>query len=857
MKKYLKILGCILLVTVMVLSSAFTGSAENDAQSNKVEALKNYAATDIEKKAMSAGFTPVLKNDGFTLFYKAQSAEIAVYNRIGSEMIYSNPQDISKDASGLSMHRMKSQLYVTYYTNNTQAKYYSSYYDSVSYGQNVAEIKDGSLVVEYTFGKESFTKDMLPIAIPKDKFEDKILGGLSEENKQTVLKSYELTSIDDAKTDAARKKLIERYKNIEKTDLYTLDRYIPDYEVADVYKALYSNYTQDDFLEDNSAAGGTVEITNTSITFTMALVYTLTDDGLKVALDCSKLSLSDAADIDSVLVLEFMGAGGKKDKGYSIIPDGSGGVISFNTNKQWANAYQGRIYGNDQAISYTHSDNDAVLQMPVFGIAKNNRGVFAVASHGAELCSIVSDIADNAIPYNRTAFQVNVFAYDKMYVLNPEYGGGTSEVYVRDKSPYKGKIVFNYYFMDKNKNSYADFAAFYRNLLIEQKVLSEKLTGNIPFVFGLVGAIDVKKQFLGIPYNGYEVLTSFTQAEEIIESFSDEGITDMQVRYSGWFNGGLKQSDISKVNILSCLGGKRKLNKLMQNEKATIYPEINVSTVANKLFDGFSVRKDASRFTYDETVLVYPLSLSRNVSDYSAKYTYLLTPSKYLNRVEKFTKKYNYENVALSDLAYRLNSDFSKSNYSDRIASAQSTVKALQTVSQKYNVMATTPNSYAWEYVDIMVDMPLGTNNANIFDLEVPFVQMVLLGYVDMASQAINISDNKDGLLDLIASGTIPNYTLMYAEATAVKDTDYSYLYSLHYKDWQSQAVTLYKEYVADMQKVRGCTVTDWSVLEADIIKVSYDNGAVFVINKSDKAYKFGGSEIAAKAYKFFEEGLQ
>ena len=854
MKKYYKLLCCILLACLMVSMTVFTGAAEKTEEIPVLEPLQNYTAGAEESKAMAKGFIPVVKNDNFTLFYKAESAEIAVYNLKSGEMLYSNPQDIPEDASGLSMHRMKSQLYVTYYTNNTQAKYYSSFYDSVSYGQNIASVKDDSLFVEYTFGKENFSKDMLPIAIPKDKFEKQILPKLTDEDKETLLASYKLTSIEDAKTEAARKKLIERYKNIEDTDLYALDRYIADYDVKSVYKALYSVYTQSDFVEDNKAAGGTTEIVDTSITFTLTLVYSLSENGLTVKLDCSKLSVSKAADIDSVIVLEFLGAGGKNDKGYSVIPDGSGGVINFNSQKEWASAYNGRIFGSDLAVNYTHKNSDDVLQMPVFGIAKNDAGVLAVARDGAEFCSIVSDISDIAIPYNRTAFQANVYAFDKMYVLNPEYGGGTSEVYVRDNAPHNGEIVFNYYFMDKNKNSYADFAARYRELLIADGVLGDRLSGEMPFVFSLVGAVDVKKHFLGIPYNGYEVLTSFTEAEQIIDSFSDMGIKNMQVSYKGWFNGGLSQSDISKVKILSCLGGRKKLDALMQSGKAEIYPEINTIVVKNTLFDSFSIRKDAIRSTYDETVLFYPISLSRNASDYSADYSYLLSPSKYEVRAEKFVKNYKWNNISLADLASRLNSDFSKKNYSDRASARNHTVETLEKFSEKYKVMASAPNSYAFKYVDVMTDTPLSTNDANIFDKKIPFVQMVLSGYVDMASQPINISDNEDSLLDLLTFGTLPNYTFMYADSTVLKDTDYTAYYSLCYKDWQEDAVSLFNAYAKDMEKVRGASVTEWVELSDGVISISYDNGAKFVVNKSNKAYVNGEEEIKAGTYKFYEE---
>ncbi len=860
MKSHIKSLISILLAVIILCSTVLSNSvvlAVKNDNSKDITAIENYIPSDVEHTAVSLGFIPVISNKNFTLFYKQETAEIAVYNRNQNEVIYSNPQDVSDEITGVSYHRMKSQLYVTYYVNNTQAKYYSSYYDSVSYGQAKAKIKDDSFIVEYTFGKENYSKEMLPIAIPKDKFEKKILPKLSDEDKEIVENSYKHTSIKDAKTEVARKKLIERYKNIEDTELYVLDRYIPDYDVPSVYKSLFSVYTKEDFVEDNSAAGGTTKVTDTSIIFTLSLIYSLTNDGLSVSLDCSKLKKTESADIDQIAILEFFGSGGKNDSGYSLIPDGSGGVISFNSDKQWASAYSARIYGNDGAISYLNASTDKpVLQLPMFAIAKNNAGILAVAENGAELCSIVSDIADGAIPYNRTSFSANVYAYDKMHVLNPEYGGGTSEIYVREETPYNKRIDINYYFLQNGKNSYADIAARYRDILISDGVLAEKLTGEIPFVFELVGAVDVKKKFLGIPYTGYEVLTSFEQAEEIINSFSKKGIEDIKVKYSGWFNGGIRQTDISKVSVLSCLGGKKDLNSLMKNKKADIYPEINVSQVTNKLFDNFSVKNDAVRLTYNETALIYPISLSRNTFDYDAKYTYLLSPSKYSERIKNFTKKYTHKNLALSDLASTLNSDFSPANYTNRITAKKNVEDSLKHLSKKASIMASAPNKYAIRFTDIMVDMPLGTMDANIFDAEIPFVQMVLSGYKDMACEPINISDNEDDLLTLMAYNTLPNYTMMYAKSSVLKDTDYAHLYSLNFKDWQKKSIKLYTSYIKDMQKVRGCTVTGWEILAEDVIKITYDNGAVFVINKSEQSFAIQGTNLENGSYAFFEEGL-
>ncbi len=114
---------------------------------------------------------------------------------------------------------------------------------------------------------------MLPIAIPKEKFEKKIMPALSEQNLETVTQRYHLLSYSSAKSAVAQKKYIEQYQNIETTDLYVLDKYLPEYEVESLYQALYSVYTQEDFVEDNRAAGGITDIQDDTVSFTSAEYY--------------------------------------------------------------------------------------------------------------------------------------------------------------------------------------------------------------------------------------------------------------------------------------------------------------------------------------------------------------------------------------------------------------------------------------------------------------------------------------------------------------------------------------------------------------------------------------------------------
>ncbi len=850
-------------VVSMMLSLAliFTGtclpvSAEQPKEeATPIVGISGYQASPEEQAAISAGFVPVLQKDKLTLFYKQATAEIALYSAETNELIYSNPQDISADTKGTPLHRMTSQMYITFYESNSQIKFYSSRFDSLDRGQVTSVLENNVLSVNYVFGKKKIIKEMLPAAIEEKRFE-KFLENLSAEDAKELKKQYKRISEDDMITEATKQKYRDTYKNFSDGPIYILNIYIPDYEIEPTYLLLTdAGYTEKDLEKDNKASGNEVEIKDTNVVFDLTLNYSLDGGALKVELDCSRLNVLENADISSISILEFFGCGGKNDTGYVLVPDGSGGLVEFNSSKNNAAAYSATIYGNDLAIkSKGLENNDVSVQLPVYGISRNDEGLFAVVENGAEYCSINADIADDTIPYNVGYISADINPYDKMSVANPIHGGGTTQIFVRQKEPYKGKINISYYMLGKGKNTYSDMANFYRQKLVEEKILTEKLTGDIPFVYSLVGAIDVKKHFLGIPYTGMKSLTTFEQAQEIIGELDKNGVKNQQVKYLAWFNGGMKQTLPDKVNILGCLGGKKGLEALMESSKAEIYPNVKFTTTVNKLFDSFSVKRDAARLTYNEAALMYPISAPKNYFDYKSEYSYIVSVNRYKEIIGSFMKKYSYENLSLEDIARRLNSDFDEDKYIERHESLEMTSAVIESLAKEYNIMASAPNLYAVKNVSIMTDVPTETTKKNIISLEVPFLQMVYSGYKDMASAPANISYGNFSASHLIAYATLPNYTFAYEKSSEIMNTNYSEFYSICYKDWIKDAVAVYGAINENAAKLRGQSIVSHRILDSGLVELTYENGAMYIVNDTSTEIIDGDTTLAAGEF-IFKEG--
>ena len=96
--------------------------------------------------------------------------------------------------------------------------------------------------------------------------------------------------------------------------------------------------------------------------------------------------------------------------------------------------------------------------------------------------------------------------------------------------------------------------------------------------------------------------------------------------------------------------------------------------------------------------------------------------AKYEKTADKLLKKYKYGNMALADIASDINSDFSKSSYTDRSSSLKITEKLLSRFSENHGIMSSAPNIYAFSVSDILsCDKPL-------FDTISPKVLRIFLG---------------------------------------------------------------------------------------------------------------------------------
>jgi hypothetical protein len=149
-------------------------------------------------------------------------------------------------------------------------------------------------------------------------------------------------------------------------------------------------------------------------------------------------------------------------------------------------------------------------------------------------------------------------------------------------------------------------------------------------------------------------------------------------------------------------------------------------------------------------------------------------------------------------------------------------------------------------------DAPERSSRLNITDEEIPFFQIALHGYFDIAGAPYNMGGLQNPRLSMLKSletGSTVYYQWFASDASKVKDTDYNHLYALNYKDWIGEAAELYKESNRVLAKVRNQVITAHVRLAPGVVRTTYANGLTVTINYNRAAVAVDGLQLQPQSY--------
>lgn len=786
------------------------------------------------------GMKLVAQNEALALYYNEKTAEVALSENKSGEIWYSNPaaRDDDKIASPFEKEVLSSQLGVSFRDEIGTLETYWSQPWSVANGNFSAEsLENGGIRVTYTLGDVSLGIDALPKYITKARLQEKVLSKLKGN-----LATYVEARYYPAKNNP---ELLERLDEQVKKPL-VLKKMLAAFEEA--------GYTAEDLSVDHEQSGAAGGDRSGKPNFTVALEYRLDADSLLVSIPLSQVKESEKHRIRSIDLLRFFGAAGVKEEGYMLVPDGTGALIRLNNGKVKEEQYVQRVYGDDpNDNSRSRGQVARKASMPVFGMKAGDTGWLAMIEEGDAMASITADISGKQNSYNYVFSSFSVRGEDELELYT---GDKTQEIQLLNDQLYRGNLTVRYRFLTGADASYSGMARAYREQLVESGKLKPLEPGSdLPFYVDVLGSIDKQKSFLGIPYDAMVSMTSFQEAGEMARKLAGDGLTNVRMRYLGWFGKGVHHKPPVKAKTDRVLGSGDDLKKLaaqLAEQGGGLYPDVAFQHVYRDSLD-FHPSSDASRFVTREVAELHPYDRNMNRMDsYYGSYT-LLSPAKLPYYVGSFASSYdNYGIHALSlrDLGGVLSSDYRVQRVVFREEAKAIVTKQLEALKQAYSdLMAADANAYSWPYAKHVVDAPTSSSRFSLTDEEVPFYQMVIHGYLDYTGEALNLGDEQSlrkRLLSSVELGAAPHFLWSWKPSSELKFTRFDAMYSTAYSDWYEEAVAYYNKVNKVLGQLRASPMVEHIRHPNGVVEVKYEGGRSVLINYTNEAAVVNGVRVEA-----------
>ena len=372
--------------------------------------------------------------------------------------------------------------------------------------------------------------------------------------------------------------------------------------------------------------------------------------------------------------------------------------------------------------------------------------------------------------------------------------------------------------------TYVGMAMAYRNYLESTGVLT-RLTAdqvnanNIPLYIETFGSMQTTERFLSIPVEVMTPLTTFADISTMYDDLSAEGIDNVNFILTGYTKGGLTSPQVPyylKWDKAVKEGGMdfSELTEVAKEKGFGIFPDFDFAFVKqDKSFDGLRLKKHAVKTIDDRYTSKREYSATKQT--YISYFELALSPAYFNHFYTKLTEnflKYDPIGISVASLGTYLNSDFDEDEPYNRADAQNFTVQAFAYLRENYSkVMTAGGNAYSWKYVDYITDIALDSSRYSAASASVPFLGIVLHGYVEFAGTPINMEGNIDyAVLKALESGAGLKFILSYRNTDNLKnDEQLSKYYSIRYNIWKDDLVSLYSEVNGLLKNVQTSTIVD------------------------------------------------
>lgn len=784
---------------------------------------------------------------------------------------------------------------LTYYNTSGAMKTMLSSDDSVAKGQfRITDIENG-VSVQYGVGDINYRIDF-PLALSVERY-DNFFNNAMPEQQEILSSYYMLYDFNDEQwqdkeiyDDAKLAEIKKNHPLAEKKPWYYMNSSISDSVINDLHQlfVVELGYTEDQLKKDNDGVS-TVDVERAE--FNIQIDYTLEGDNLRVDIPEDKIYYPKNFTLDNIQLHQNLLDFDTGTSGYYLLPDGSGSLMNFNNGRDSIRneAVYVQIYGIDdsrEAESKSAYFNNAIL--PVYGCtvrgkskasnaeaaavddlgesyytvnpmteltADNNvskyNGLFATIESGETFTGLAAHSA-SAGEHNRLIPEFRINECQKMDSFSSTQDDSGEKYSKYQFQHYLGKISVVYHISDGEDATYSGMANYYRNQLFGEEKTEKK---DYYSTVETVGVINGSAYMLGIQYNKKIPLTSFDQTLEIAKDLKANGFNNMNIRLTGWCNGGYEHGMLDKLKVSKELGGSDKFTALknsLDKENIGLFPDVDYQYVYSNE-ESVSRKNQCATLNGSRTFAINIFDPVDFQSWYYMPRAALTIPAMQRN-LDGFLNsysQYNNKNLSLRSIGDKITANYREDDIMERQETLENLVKQISGVKDKdYTLMGTSGQAPFLKYLDYVNNLPVTSAGYDKTDYSVPFAAMVLSGHVQYTGDAINLSNNNRlDLLQMIESGAGAYYTLTAEQYEEISYSEYEHLYSTKYENIKQSVIESYKYLSGALSDVYGLSIVKHKILADGVNMVTYENGTSVVVNYNETDYSANGVTCKAKDY--------
>ncbi|PYI57492.1 DUF5696 domain-containing protein [Paenibacillus flagellatus] len=572
-----------------------------------------------------------------------------------------------------------------------------------------------------------------------------------------------------------------------------------------------------------------------------AIDYTLDGDKLRVAVPDASVRETGRVVLVSLEPLPNFGAGTDEDDGYVLYPDGSGAITTFKpSHPTYTKPYSARVYGPDDGVT-AGREGEENAYLPVFGVRKNGAAFVAYMTGGEY---------DANVNFYPSGYVVNLNRVSAEWTFRRSFSAAIRKdqsVLNVERERSGSDFALDYVFLQPGRTEYADMAAAYRSYLLDSGKLVRRIRPGAPLPLALDLFMGVKEE--RVLRDRLVKATDFAQAKRMLERLQSAGVRSMSVVARGWMADGygIVPDRFGASKELGGVAGLRELSAFARDNGHDLFLSVNLLD-ARSGNPGFSEQRDSVKAPNRLPV----------TNDFGTRFL--------MNAAQAYAR---FEADGGELAGYGAGVEFARlgetvvNDYNDRarLTRGQSAERWMALIDKARSMSGKTAvrggNGYAFRAADRLSGIPMRSSGYVYTDESVPFVQLVLHGYVPYSDDIPhNLHyDAKEHVLKWVEYGGMPYFELTAIGPEPLRYTRYNELFSSAFDEWEPEVVRLYKELQTKLGDVWAQPMTGHRRLAEGVYETVYESGVRTVVNYGKTAYRSGDIAVGPQSYEVFRGG--